>query len=145
MKRINTYKYFWTIAIICAFLACLDIISKEDVDINIHDTYFVVPHSYFSVFFTLFYFFNGLVYVLCRRLKLIRILTLIHAIVTIGGFLAYFLLIAIINKLQNLDNLFDTYEIFGISTLIISILVAIAQLVFIINIITGIIKRIRKR
>ena len=115
-------------------------------NINVHDTYFVIAHSHLYVFFALFYFVTGLTYLLCRPLKLIKALTGIHSIITIIGFFAYFILLGIVKQMHDPHSLFDsTQETQNTGTVIILFLIALVQPLFLANIAVGLVRKIRDK
>lgn len=147
MKAKNAYQFFWAVAIICGFLACINYVSEENttLDINIHDTYFVIAHMHLYILFTLFYFCSGLIYKVSERLQLNRTLTTIHTWITVGGFVTYYILCAIISAMHDPKNIFDnSMELMNIGITTITLIVIIAQPLLIINILIGLIKAIRK-
>jgi len=146
MKVKGVYQFFWGVAIICALLGCINSISGEGsvIDINVHDTYFVVAYAHLYGFFALFYFVTGLTYMLCRPLKLIKVLTGIHTIITIAGFVAYFILLGIVKQMHDPHSLFDsTQETQNIGIVIILFLVALVQPLFLANITAGLVRKIK--
>ncbi len=144
MKTKNAYRYFWAVAIICGFLACLNYVSDDNkmFDINIHDTYYVIAHTHLYTIFFILYFTLGLIYRISSNLKLNNKLTAAHTIVTVGGFIACYILWAITSALHNPHSLLDnSMEIFTTGTLLIILVVSILQILLPINLITGLVKR----
>lgn len=68
----------------------------ETLDINIHDTYFVIACLHMGVLLFVFYFINGFAYWLVQKVlkkPLFRYLTLIHSVIVIGSYIFYWLIL----------------------------------------------------
>ena len=93
MKQIKVYYLFYFVAVVVILVGLNDPDSTSD--INIHDTYFVIPNLYFATLISAAYLFLGLGYwFFCKILKrnLLNFLTLIHSFILIGGFLLYWII-----------------------------------------------------
>ena len=62
-------------------------------DINIHDTYYVIAHFYFALFFGLLYWIAGIIYWIFKDFRLIKSLTKIHALISIYGVAVYYIIL----------------------------------------------------
>lgn len=147
LKAIKAYHYFWAVSIIFGFLTCVSYVSGDNstLDINVHDTYFVIAHAHLYTVLSVLYLIPGLIYWLSKNLRLVSALTVIHTVVTVGGFIAYLLLWKITSTIYNPDNSMDnSMEIFNTGIMIIFLLVLFAQPLLLINLIIGLAKKIKQ-
>ncbi|PXY46102.1 hypothetical protein DMB68_02625 [Flavobacterium hydrophilum] len=143
-KNIKVYHLFWLIAVIILLIGLFD--PDSTLDINVHDTYFVIANLHVAIALFIFYFFNGFGYwsvekVLKKQLQ--KYLTLIHTTILIGSFVIYWLVI-LYSKLF-LSNpsfpLFDGSLIINITLAYEFLLIAFVGLpIYIINLLIGIFK-----
>ncbi|PZR19224.1 MAG: hypothetical protein DI539_14660 [Flavobacterium psychrophilum] len=143
MKVRNVYQYFWAVAILFGFLACTEFISDDNsiFDVNVHDTYFVIAHSHLYTAFTIVYFTLGLIYKLSENI-LNKTLTAIHTIITVGSFIAYYILWAVTIAISNPEDVLDnSMEIFNIGITLIFMIAAATQVLLPVNIIIALTKR----
>lgn len=143
MRTSNVYQYFWAVAIILGFLACTEFISDENsvFDVNVHDTYYVMAHSHLYTGLTLLYFIIGLIYKVSGKI-LNQKLIAIHTIITIGSFIAYYILWAITLATSNPDDILDnSSEIFNTGITLIVLIAIAAQPLLIANILIGLVKK----
>ena len=89
-NKIRVYHLFWAVAIIVLLIGIIQ--NDKTLDINVHDTYFVISYRLVSYAVFLFYILNGLGYwslmkILKRRL--IKAFTIIHTVILIGSFIMY--------------------------------------------------------
>jgi heme/copper-type cytochrome/quinol oxidase subunit 1 len=149
LKKIKARHLFWIVSILIVIIG----FYKENnpnstLDINIHDTYFVISnYDCTLVLFTL-YFLTGLLYWLFEYLpqkQLLKPLTFIHTTILIGSFIIYWLVI-LYSKIVILRNpfpLFDNYLLIN-STLIIEFLLIIFVAIptFLINLLIGLFRKV---
>lgn len=137
MLELKAYHWFFlTAALILVIGTFHYFISNDTVtDINIHDTYYVIPVIYFTLAFALIYAVAASMYWLLRNFRLVRALTLFHTVISIGALVLFWTLIPI---LRATDDLFvqraETAE------WILYFAAIFAQLLFIINITIGLTK-----
>ena len=97
IKKIKVYHLFWIVTILILLIGLSEINNPDNTfDINIHDTYFIVPHFYATVVMFLFYFTLGLGYWLVQKVykkQLVKSLTLIHSVILIGSFIFYWIIL----------------------------------------------------
>ena len=94
IKNIKVYHLFWVVAIISLLIGVFN--PEETLDINIHDTYFVIACLHMGVLLFVFYFINGFAYWLVQKVlkkPLLRYLTLIHSVIVIGSYIFYWLIL----------------------------------------------------
>lgn len=143
-KNIKVYHLFWFLTAIVLLIGICK--PNETLDINIHDTYFVIAHLHVAIAVSLFFFLNGLGYWLVQKVlkrKPEKYLTLIHAGIVIGSFAIYQMIIFYNTWFPaNPDfPLFDDYQlmnIFLVSSTILNIFVALP--VYITNLLITIFK-----
>lgn len=143
MKASNAYQYFWAVAIILGFLACIEFVSDNNsiFDVNVDDTYYAIAHTHIYTILAITYFTLGLIYRLAGTL-LGKKLTALHTIITVGSFIAYFILWAITIAMYDPENIFDkSMEIFNMGVVLLFLLVTVIQLLLPINVIIGLVKR----
>lgn len=138
MKFSTPHPYFFVAALII-FIGCLFLYNSEEaIDINIHDTYFVIASSfYLFALISILLSFIGLIYYLHFKFKveLIKILSQIHTTITIGSIAAYFIGTFIHSKLESKNEFpwFDDSNNYAWFIIIITLLGMTAQLLFIAN------------
>lgn len=134
-------NYFWVTALlifIVGTLYCL-ISNTTTLNINVHDTYFVIDYFHFTVFFTLLYFFLGAIYwiLYTLRLNISAKLTKLHAKATTGIVFIYLVATPILNIIYKDSSYNDSAEILPLLLFVIFILV---QPLLLINIIVGLVR-----
>jgi heme/copper-type cytochrome/quinol oxidase subunit 1 len=90
IKKIKVYHLFWIVAFIILFIGICT--SEQTLDINIHDTYFVIANLHVSIVLFFFYLFNGFGYWSFQKIlkkQLVKSLTIIHSTILIGSFVIY--------------------------------------------------------
>lgn len=145
LKEIKIYHCFWIVSILIVIIGLIKNLSAENdgLDINIHDTYFVISNFDLTVFLSFLYFLNGFGYwIVQKKLKrnLIKSLTIIHSIILIGGFISCWLVLGY-SKLciKSPFPLFDDYAIINQTLVIIaSLIVTIGIPIYILNLMIGI-------
>lgn len=145
MKKIKLYVYFFIVSIVFLMISFYCSNSETTIDINVHDTYYVIHHSYLSILFALFYALVGFMYLIFKisKIKLINILTKIHSIITLSSVPLYFVGLEIINlKPDSYFPLFNDVSNSYYFITIIGILFLLAQFLFILNVAFGLIKHL---
>ena len=145
MKKLtqSPHLVFWILIPVLFLISYID--SNETIAINIHDTYFVITMLNLGVLLSIFCGIIGLGYwvVFNMKKKPINWLTILHAMVTIIGFLTILLIPLLSPELnQNDPSLtlvyyFDTQVITTLSVLV----VISIQLLYPINIIAALVKK----
>ena len=144
MKATNAYQYFWAVAVICGFLACINYVSVDNkkLDINIYDTYYVIANTHLYTALCILYFTLGLIYRISSWQKLNKKLTAAHTIITAGGFIAYYILWVITSVMHNPNDLFDnSMKLLNAGSVLIALLIIPAQLVLAVNMMIAFAKR----
>lgn len=125
------YLYFWAAATIILLTGVVYEIKDPEavVDINVHDTYFVIGSFYITILLTFLYFFAGLIYWGLRSLRLIKVLTCWHTIISVGSVFIYWPVVQLLGFTESpySDNA-------NTGSLIIMLAVLLIQPLFILNI-----------
>lgn len=113
--------------------------ANGGIDINIHDTYFVMSNYHFATLISILFGIIGLIYWIVKKVNgnLSKRLNLIHVALTFGGIF----LILILNEFFRKSIMeYDFNENLTMVIYLISAVVIFGQIIFPINIIRGIIK-----
>ena len=106
-KKIKAHHLFLTVSILILLIGMYGFnYPNSGLDINIHDTYFVVSNYHCTIILFTVYFLSGLLYYFFEKLpkkRLIKPLTIIHSIILIGSFIIYWLFIFLDEKLFIID------------------------------------------
>ncbi|ANH61429.1 cbb3-type cytochrome c oxidase subunit I [Dokdonia donghaensis] len=117
--------------------------ANGGIDINIHDTYFVMSNYHFATLISILFGIIGLIYWIVKKVNgnLSKRLNLIHVALTFGGIF----LILILNEFFRKSIMeYDFNENLTTVIYLISAVVIFGQIIFPINIISGIIKKRNK-
>ncbi|MBB4801978.1 heme/copper-type cytochrome/quinol oxidase subunit 1 [Flavobacterium nitrogenifigens] len=143
-QKVKVYHLFWITALIILLIGIC--ISEDTLDVNIHDTYFVIRYFEISIVLFTLYFLMGLGYWIVQKIfkkQLIHPLTVIHSFILIGSFLIYWG-IFLYNKLFR-DNdfpLFDNYLLINlVLTSEIFVILFIASPIYIANFMIAFLKK----
>lgn len=138
MKLINKpYTLFWITAVLILLDGFLIQNPENVVDINVHDTYFVIAHGFIAEIFALLFFILGLGYWLFEKFNrnLNPTLTLIHILGTVGVVWIYKIVISSLS----LFKIGNPAVINGF--IVVAFLIAfLVQPVYIVNLFIGVIK-----
>lgn len=110
--------------------------SNETIDINIHDTYFVIAQFHLSLLLALLLFVIGFVYFIHLKTKiyLISFLSKTHTFITIGCIGIYFLILSFPSSSSNNDfPLFNEDTYIDKYLILIPIIAVLSQLILLIN------------
>ncbi|KRB57998.1 cbb3-type cytochrome c oxidase subunit I [Flavobacterium sp. Root186] len=117
LQKIKVYHLFWITAISILLIGIIN--SDSTLDINVHDTYFVIAHFYIALVLFLLFFLMGLGYWFIQKVlkkQLLKYLTAIHTVILIGSFIGYWL-VMLYFKLFPKDmafSLFDDYQLINV-------------------------------
>src|SRR6218665_2293026 len=144
LQKIKVYHLFWITSLIILLIGIVQNSNPNAVlDINIHDTYFVIRNIDNAVLLFTWYFLIGLAYWLVqKKLKkeLTKYLTSIHITILIGSFIFY-CIAAILSDLQRKDITYKYFDDGDIIRIIITsewlILVFISTPLCILNLLTA--------
>jgi heme/copper-type cytochrome/quinol oxidase subunit 1 len=113
-------------------------------DINVHDTYFVIHNSHILQLLAIIYSFLGFIYWLFQKMniKLVKPLTQLHTSTSIIIIPLYFICSYLLELLYPPSNfpLFDDTQNFQLLIAVITLIGLLAQLLIIFNIIISLIK-----
>ncbi|MBF4471768.1 hypothetical protein [Flavobacterium sp. HJJ] len=143
LKKLRFIIAFWIVSLIILIIGLSDM--NGTLDINIHDTYFVIPHFFGAIILSIVYFIYGFGYWLVQEIfkkRLVKILTLLHSVFLIGSFLAYWTVIYY-SRLFTVNDFpaFDNYQTINITLVICTILCMIALPIYIINLSIGVFRK----
>ncbi len=147
LKKLKVYHYFWLTSAIIFIIGFWRQNSPDNVlDINVHDTYYVIANSHVSILLALCYLLLGSGYWLVQKVlkrKLINYLTLIHCVILFGGFIVYWLVYFYSNIIgKSRFPLFDDYELINQCLVVIVLLIIfIGQPVYFVNLLIGIFRK----
>ena len=114
------------------------------IDINVHDTYFVIHNSHILQLIAFIYIFLGFIYWFFKRIKikLTKNLTQLHTSISILIIPLYFICSYLLELLYPPSNfsLFDDTQNFQLLITVITLIGLLAQLLFIFNIVISLIK-----
>ncbi|MDX6189866.1 cbb3-type cytochrome c oxidase subunit I [Flavobacterium sp. Fl-318] len=147
MEYIQKNPYFIFLTLIVIFLAIGFLNAEETLDINIHDTYYVISYLHFAVLLSVIYTFLAILYFALIKLKfpLIKWQISTHVIVSVGGLLLIWIFSQLKREMAPGDiesytagMTFNDKMLLGI---FITVLTMVAtQLVFVINVIQALVK-----
>lgn len=139
MFKGKAHHYF---CITCLFLLLLWFYwsnSDDAIDINIYDTYYVIANVHIVKLLFVLYGFAGFIYWAFNKaeVSLIRILTKLHVLVTIGSIPVYFLGLKLFKLFPPNTNfpLVDDLSDENVFLTLLFLFVFIAQLLFVINLV----------
>lgn len=94
IKKFKVYDLFWITAILILIIGFIYQINDPEstLDVNIHDTYFVIANYHLTILLFASYFLMGLGYWLVQKLfkkQLLKSLTIIHTVILLGSFIIY--------------------------------------------------------
>lgn len=150
LKKIKTHHLFLIVSILILLIGMYRNTDPNSIlDINIHDTYFVISNYVCTLVLFTTYFLSGLLYWLFEKLpqkQLIKPLTIIHSTILIGSFIIYWLIIFLDDKLFLIDPNFPllTYKDQVINITLVSelfIITFVGMPIFIINLLIGLLRR----
>lgn len=142
-KKFKIYYCFWLVSLIILLIGLYDI--DGTLSINVHDTYFVIRNFDVAVILSIVYFIYGFGYWIVQekfKKRLVKILTLLHSLILIGSFLAYWAVIYYTQLFPAKDfQTLDNHQIINITLIICAILCMIAFPIYIINLSIGIFRK----
>ena len=143
MSRITNKPHliFWISIPIIILIGILN--RNEMLDVNVHDTYFVFSKTDLTIVMSILFAIIGLGYwfMLKADRKLSKSLNLIHIALTFGGILLIWILAQLFR--ESIME-YDFNDNLTLAIYIISLIAIIGQIIYPINIISGIIKKPNK-
>ena len=137
MKKLIDQPHLIFFLVIPVVLLVGHVNMKSLVDINIHDTYFIVSYFHLVVLLSIFFGIIGILYLMMQKAqrRLFKWLTNLHIIMTIGGLAALFT----IPQLWH-PNVLD-YSKKETVLFLLFLLIFLAQISFIVNVFFGIFRK----
>ena len=144
------YFYFWITSVVILIIGYIPFIYIGDsvLDINVHDTYFVISNRHISILLATYYFLIGLLYWFFKFIKipLLTILTKVHFLISIGIIPVYFIGHYFLDSFNKSKYpLFDDTSQLMIFLTVLAIVFILAQILFILNLIIGLLKHFFNR
>ncbi|TDP02101.1 hypothetical protein [Flavobacterium sp. 245] len=146
-RKIKVYHLFWCVSLLIIIIGILQNNDlKATLDVNIHDTYYVVRNSDATVLLFICYFLMGTGYWLIQRIfkkDLVKFLTIIHSFILIGSFLFYWIIFFYNKRLEETTfPLYDNFWTVNVTLVIEFLLILfIATPIYIINLLIGIFRK----
>ena len=146
MKRYFPHIHFWITAVFIILIGELPAqFTNNTLDLNMHDTYYIVSTRHVAVVLSSLYAFAGALYWLLMKfgLQLNQTLTKIHTFISIGTIPVYVAGLYLMNKVFNSNNDFPLFDDMANTNSFISLIIlitALTQVIFMINIIIGLVK-----
>lgn len=148
LQKIKVYHLFWIVSLL---IMIIGIVQNNDpnatLDINIHDTYFVIRNMDATIFLFVCYFLIGLGYWLIQKIlkkQLVKFLTITHSIILIGSFIFYWI-IFFCNPQYQVNSNFPLYDDYvSVNTVLIIeflLIFFVATPIYIINLLIGIFRK----
>lgn len=148
LKYFKPYHLFFVVALLHLLIGIKSFYDDTTLDINLHDTYYVISHFDVAIVLGFLYFLQGLGYLIVQKIlkrKLVDWLTIVHTFIMIGSFIYYWSFTGYYRFLAvNSNSLFDnSYQTINIILTILTLLIFLIALpAFIINLIIGAFRRI---
>lgn len=149
LKNIKAYNLFLITSILIlliGFYRSTD--PNSSLDLNVHDTYFVMSNYHCTIVLFSLYFLTGLLYWVFEKLpkkQLLKPLTLIHTFIFIGSFVFYWIVIFYSKQLKADPNFpMLNYESQLINITLVNeflLIIFVAIPIFIINLLIGLFRR----
>lgn len=111
---------------------------NSTIDIQLHDTYFVLASFHIGIVFSIFSGLIGFIYWLTRKIRLVNWMTAFHVVTTILTFVLIIITSLIFNRVIEMN-----YNPFLILNQIIFLLILVAilsQIIFMVNLVYSLIK-----
>jgi hypothetical protein len=141
MKNVYPYIYFWLTALSIILISEVSIKNISDViDINIHDTYYIISRRDIGFVFSFLYILAGFIYWLFQRIHIKLNVNLIgfHTFVSIATVIVYYVFLIYYTYFKT-ENLFESSNESFIN-LILVFTTLLIQFHFVYNIIHSVIK-----
>ncbi|MCL6295430.1 cbb3-type cytochrome c oxidase subunit I [Jejuia spongiicola] len=143
MRRITNKPHLVFLLSIPMIMLIGFINGEAALDINVHDTYYIIAYIHLAILISILFGIIGLGYwiMLETNRKLSKLLNLIHITLTIGGFIAIWITSLILTESAEYE--FDDIGKRNLIIALILFLMILGQFLYIINLIIGLFKRIK--
>jgi heme/copper-type cytochrome/quinol oxidase subunit 1 len=145
LKQPYTLLFLVALLLLCIGLF-LDGRGLQTLDIHLVDTYFIIAPFHFFAFLAAFYLCLGVLYLLTRKLLFSKVLSWLHVILTILFTVWIFYMVYQTNNGSPADLDFGswgTYTVYNQGSHYWLWAIVLSPLLFIVNVIGGVIRRIR--
>jgi hypothetical protein len=124
--------------------------KKKTIDIHFGDTYYVIAQSHVFIFFAFIVWTLWFLYLLTRKILYSKSLTWIHVSITVVTLLFLLCMLKFVGNIftqtpgRYTGNNWNTFELYNRSVkwiFYITIALVLAQVIFIVNLVKGIVKR----
>jgi len=136
----KSHLHFFITALVILIVGIINLTNNDtSFDINVEDTYYVVPHFFITEILTILFLLAGLLYWLLRNYRLIQKLKFFHTIITIGSVFAYWTIVPLgaLTDTITTDRAQTTINILWLLSLF-------TQPLFILNIMIGLCRGIKR-
>ena len=153
MNKWKAYHIFWIFGLLSLIVSSFEYFLFEDsiLDINVHDTYYVIAHFDISILRTIIFLILGTIYYFFKYInfKLIPSLTKIHVVITCFSWVAYYFRDIVVrllkSKINSTSPLFDDLSSLNFYISLLILIVVVAQFLFILNILFSTIRHFLRR
>lgn len=147
LKNIKTYHLFYLAAFLNLLIGIKSFYEDTTLDINVHDTYYVISHLDIAIVLCMMYFLQGFCYWLVQKVmkrNLVSWLTIVHTFILIGSFVYYWILLGYYEFLENPPGpLFSNFpQSLNVTLTILALLIICIGLpAYIVNLFIGIFRK----
>lgn len=148
LKKIKVYHLFWIVSLLIIIIGALQ--SRDPnafLDINIHDTYYVIGNFHCTVLLFICYFLMGTGYWIVQKVikkRLVKFLTITHSTILIGSFIFYWIISFINPQTYSNSNFPLLYDFQSINIVLVTelmLILFIATPIYIINLLIGLFRK----
>jgi len=113
------------------------------IDIQLHDTYFVIASFHFGIVFSIFSGLIGFIYWLTRKIRLVNWMTAFHVVTTILTFVLIIITSLIFKRV--IEENFHAYLILNQIIFVLILTAILSQIIFMVNLVYSLIKNNKKK
>ena len=116
---------------------------NSTIDIQLHDTYFVIASFHIGIVFSIFSGLIGFIYWLTRKIRLVNWMTAFHVVTTILTFVLIILTSLIFKRV--IEENFHAYLILNQIIFVLILTAILSQIIFMVNLVYSLIKNNKKK